>query len=49
MTKIDAEAGFTPASFKYVEEAIAENKKKGKQLLFALSFDEMKIMRYRIF
>ena len=42
---MNAEAGHTESSFQFLEKTIIENEANGKKLLFALSMDEMKIMR----
>ena len=44
---LNADPGLTEASFQYLEKTISENEQKGKKLLFALSMDEMKIMRHQ--
>ena len=45
MSTVEAEPGFTKPAFSYVKQEIEKEAKEGKQLLFALSVDEMSIMR----
>ena len=44
-SKLDAEPGFTEQSFQFIKKKVEEEKAKGKDLLFSLSFDEMKLMK----
>ena len=43
--KLDAEPGFTEQAFHFIEKRIKTEKQKMKDLVFSVSFDEMKIMK----
>ena len=47
--KLNGKPGFTEESFNYIRETIVKNKEQGKELVFSLSMDEMKLHRHLYF
>jgi len=47
--KLNGNPGFTEESFNYIRETIVKNKEQGKELVFSLSMDEMKLHRHLYF
>ena len=47
--KLDASPGFTEQSFLFIKKKIEQEKENGKELLFSLMLDEMKIHRHLTF